>query len=65
MLVGMFLNSIMNNVVEQFFMRSGDWNVAMTSMRQAHVTSRSKSTTVSCIARTNLSKRNLKLSVVL
>ena len=46
-------------------MRSGDWNVSMTSMKQAHVTSRSKNTTVNFIVRTNLSKRNLKPSVVL
>ena len=46
-------------------MRSGDWNVAMTSMKQAHVTNRSKNTTVRCIVKINLSKRNLKPSVVL
>lgn len=44
--------------------RNGGLNAAMTSMRQEHVTSRSKSITVNFIARTNFLKRNLKLSVV-
>ena len=36
--------------------RSGDWNVVTIFTRQDHITSRSKSTTANCIARTNLSK---------
>ena len=46
-------------------MRNGDLNVVMIFMRQAHVISHSKNITVNFIAKTNLSKRNLKPSVVL